>query len=100
MEKTLMIFQTKIHEQIQCVKRSPHAALLGEEVYRKLENALLSVADTVTKSTVTRYIAREASAGNPFALSLPEMITASERQRAMETIEKSWRAGSFHFRSR
>ena len=97
MEKTLMIFQTKIHEQIQCVKRSPHAALLGEEVYRKLENALLSVADTVTKSTVTRYIAREASAGNPFALSLPEMITASERQRAMETIEKKLACGELSF---
>ena len=91
------MFQNQINKQIQRVKDSPYAALLGEMVYSRLENALLDITGTVTKSTLNREIAKEASAGNPFALSLPEMITDDERQRAIDTIEKKLARGEFSF---
>ena len=95
-----MMFQNQINEQIQRVRRSPYAALLGEQVYSRLEKALQDMAGTVSKSTLNREIAKEASEDNPFALSLPEMITDEERRRAIDTIEKNWRGENIHFQSR
>ena len=91
------MFRKYIDEQILRVKRSPHAGLLGEDVYRRLEGTLLDVTGIVTNSTVKREIAKEASAGNPFALSIPEMITDGEKQRAIDAIAKKLADGEFAF---
>ena len=91
------MFQNQINKQIQRVKDSPYAALPGEQVYSRLENALQNIAGTVAKSTLNREIAKEASAGNPFALSLPELITDDERQQAVDTIEKKLAGGEYSF---
>ena len=91
------MFRKYIDEQILRVKRSPHAGLLGEDVYRRLEGTLLDVTGIVTNSTVKREIAKEASAGNPFALSIPEMITDGEQQRAIYAIAKKLADGEFAF---
>ncbi|MBR4575801.1 MAG: DUF4135 domain-containing protein [Clostridia bacterium] len=91
------MFQNQINEQIQRVRRSPYAALLGEQVYSRLEKTLQDMAGTVSKSTLNREIAKEASEDNPFALSLPEMITDEERRRAIDTIEKKLARGEYSF---
>lgn len=91
------MFQKYIDEQMLRVKRSPHAGLLGGDVYRRLEAALLDVTGQVTNSTVKREIAKEASVSNPFALSLPDMITDEEKQRAINAIAKRVADGKFAF---
>ena len=82
------MFRKEIDEQIQRVKSSPWAGMLGGEVYRKLEAMLREAAGIVTNSTVTRYVAREASAENPFAAFVPAMITKDERRRALAAIRE------------
>ena len=91
------MFQQYVSEQMQRVKASPWAAMLSGEATRKLEAALLGVIGQVTNSTVKREIAKEASASNPFALSLPDMITDEERQRAISAIVKKRADGEFDF---
>ena len=91
------MFQEYIDEQIARVNASPWASWLSGEVLRKLEASLLGITDTVTKSTVNRLIAQEASADNPFALSLPDMITDDERQRAGAAIREKLAGGELTF---
>lgn len=98
MEKIYTLFQANIHEQIQRVRRSPHAGFLGGEVYRSLEDALLAVTRQVTGSTVDGMIAEEASRrGNPFASILPEMVTEEERDLAVRLLEEKRAAGEAVF---
>lgn len=91
------MFQQYVSEQMQRVKASPWAAMLSGEATRKLEAALLGVIGQVTNSTVKREIAKEASASNPFALSLPDMITDEEQRRAINAIAKKMADGEFAF---
>ena len=91
------MLQEYVIAQTERVKRSPYAGLLSEKGFRRLESRLIDLTNKVAGSTVTRYVAQEASASNPFALSLPEMITENEKQRAIETIEKKLAAGELTF---
>ena len=91
------MFKEYIREQVQRLKSSPYAGMPGEETCRKLEEALQSITKIVTKSTLTRYIAEEAAGTNPFALTLPDLITDDERQRAVETIKDKLSRGELTF---
>ena len=95
--KAQFMFQNFMNEQMQRVKSSPYAGLPGEEAFRKFEEALLNVTSLVTNSTVTRYIAEEAAGTNPFALTLPDLVTDDERLRAIETIQKKLTRGELTF---
>jgi len=91
------MLQEFIQEQMERVERSPHAGMIGADARRKLESQLIQSANRIAESTLTQYVAREAAASNPFALTLPEMITDAEKQRALEAIEKKIASGALSF---
>ena len=91
------MFQQYVSEQMRRVKASPWAEMLSGEVVCKLEAALLDITGIVTKSTLNRWIAQEAAGENPFALSLPELITDEQRQSAIATIQNKLASGEMTF---
>lgn len=90
------MLQEFIQEQMERVERSPHAGMIGADARQKLESQLIQSANRIAESTLTQYVAREA-ASNPFALTLPEMITDAEKQRALGAIEKKIASGALSF---
>ena len=75
------MFQRLIDQQLERIRNSPQAGMLGEKVYEKLEGSLKRLTGLITQSTEAQLIAR--AADNPFAAALPALLTEEEKERAV-----------------
>ena len=78
------MFQRLIDQQLERVRNSPQAGMLGEKVYEKLEGSLKRLTGLITQSTEAQLIAR--AADNPFAAALPALLTEEEKADARDRL--------------
>ena len=90
------MFEKYINEQTDRVKNCPQAKMLCDDVYTSFEKKLRIIVETVTKSTVTKYISEEAAADNPFA-AVPGLITDEQREKAVSALKNRLAGGEFSF---
>ena len=91
------MFQEYIDTQVNRVKASSCASLLGGEAACKFERELSANAERITGSTVTKLISMEAAASNSFAASFPALLTDEARRGAIEAIGKKLKSGELVF---
>ena len=86
MIKHWKLFQKYIEFQLERVKSCPQSGMLGENVFKKIEDVLRHLASLITKSTETKILAQIMS-DNPFA-GVPELLTDEDRKKALETAKQ------------
>ena len=85
------MFQRLIDQQLERVRNSPQAGMLGEKVYEKLEGSLKRLTGLITQSTEAQLIAR--AADNPFAAALPALLTEEEKADARDRLLRQLERG-------
>ena len=88
------MFRRFIESQLERVKQSPRADLLGDKAYAKLEDMLRRKTEFIAGSTATHLIAQVVAQDNPIVATLPDLMTQAERDQALATIREQLDSGA------
>lgn len=86
--------ETLIKEQTARVEALPERALLSDEALAQFFEALCTLADTVSQSTVTQMLVHRVGDDNPLAALDPAMLTDEQRARAEKAVNEAIRSGA------
>lgn len=86
------MYRRFIESQLSRVRECPHAAMLSDNVYERLRETLRLKTEFIAGSSTT-YLISQAS-DNPFAATLPDLLTEAERAQALDKIRERLGSGA------